>query len=66
MQIKMYGKPKPPFTDSRCTMAIKERQGQNRSFLSRSPALPHIKRLGWTKTHDKTFVVLGGFWHSAA
>jgi hypothetical protein len=37
-----------------------------RSFLSRPPALPHIKGLGWTKTRDKTFAVLGGFWHDAA
>lgn len=40
--------------------------GQIRSFLSLPPALPRIKALGWTKTHDKTFVVLRGFWHSAA
>ena len=26
---------------------------------------PRIKGLGWTKTHDKTFAVLGGFWHDA-
>lgn len=35
------------------------------SFLSRSPALPRIKDLAGTKTSDKTFAVLGGFWHDA-
>ena len=39
---------------------------RKRSFLSSPPALPHIKDLGGTKTHDKAFAVLGGFWHSAA
>lgn len=34
-----------------------------RSFLSRHYALPGIKDLGWTKPHDKTFAVLGVFWH---
>ena len=45
---------------------LREVVDQIRSFLSLPPALPRIKGLGWTKTHDKTFVVLGGFWHSAA
>ena len=27
---------------------------------------PRIKGLGRTKTYDKAFAVLGGFWHSAA
>jgi hypothetical protein len=40
--------------------------GQKQSFLSLPPALTRIKDLGGTKTHDKTFAVLGGFWHSAA
>jgi hypothetical protein len=40
--------------------------GQKWSFLSRPPAVPRIKDLGGTKTHDKTFVVLGDFWHHAA
>jgi hypothetical protein len=35
-------------------------------FCPDPPALPRIKDLGRTKTHDKTFAVLGGFWHSAA
>jgi len=35
-------------------------------FCPDRPALPRIKGLGWTKTRDKTFVVLVGFWHSAA
>ena len=35
-------------------------------FCPAPPALPHIKGLGWTKTHDNTFAVLGGFWHDAA
>ncbi len=35
-------------------------------LLKTTPALPRIKGLGWTKTSDKTFAVLGGFWHSAA
>jgi hypothetical protein len=39
---------------------------KNGPFLSRSPTLHYIKGLGWTKPHDKTFAVLGGFWHSAA
>jgi hypothetical protein len=34
-------------------------------FCPGPPALPRIKGLGWTKTHDKTFAVLGGFWHDA-
>jgi hypothetical protein len=43
-----------------------EHVGQIRSFLSLPPALPRIKDLAGTKTHDKTFAVLGGFWHDAA
>lgn len=39
---------------------------KNRRFCPDRPALPHIKGIGWTKTHDKTFAVLGGFWHSVA
>jgi hypothetical protein len=38
----------------------------NGRFCPDPPALPRIKDLGRTKTHDKTFAVLGGFWHSAA
>lgn len=34
---------------------------QKWSFLSRPTALSSIKGLGWTKTHDKTFAVMGGF-----
>ena len=41
-------------------------EGPKRSFLALPPALPRIKVLGGTKTHDKTFAVLGGFWHDAA
>jgi hypothetical protein len=40
--------------------------GRKWSFLALPPALPQIKGLGWTKTYDKTFAVLGGFWHDAA
>ena len=36
-------------------------RGHKRSFLSLPPALPCIKGLGGTKTHDKTFAVLGEF-----
>lgn len=39
---------------------------KNGRFCPDPPALPHIKGLGWTKTHGKTFAVLGGFWHDAA
>jgi hypothetical protein len=35
-------------------------------FCPGHPALPRIKRLGRTKTSDKTVVVLGGFWHGEA
>ena len=56
-----------------CTRAVvagyvllRSAERRKRSFLSRPPALPSIKGLGRTKTHDKTFAVLGGFWHSAA
>lgn len=35
-------------------------------FWPDPPALPRINGLGWTKTRDKTFAVLGGFWHDAA
>ena len=45
---------------------VSRREAQNGRFCPDRPALPRIKGLGWTKTHDKTFVVLGGFWHSAA
>lgn len=40
--------------------------GHKRSFLFTPPAPPDINDLDGTKTHDKTFAVLGGFWHSAA
>lgn len=33
----------------------------NGRFWPDRPALPRIKSLAWTKTHDKTFAVLGGF-----
>ncbi len=35
-------------------------------FWPGRPALPRINGLGWTKTRDKTFAVLGGFWHGVA
>lgn len=40
--------------------------GGNGRFCPDRPALPRIKDLDWTKTHDKTFAVLGGFWHDVA
>lgn len=42
------------------------RLGQKQSFLARAPALPRVKDLAGTITHDKTFAVLGGFWHCSA
>lgn len=35
-------------------------------FCPDRPALARLKGLGRTKTHDKTFAVLGGFWHDVA
>jgi hypothetical protein len=46
-------------------LLVRERE-ENGRFCPNRPALPHIKGLDGTKTHDKTFAVLGGFWHSAA
>jgi len=39
---------------------------RNGRFCPAPPALSGIKDLGGTKTYDKAFAVLGGFWHSAA
>lgn len=47
-------------------MVHPEGAGETGQFLAPCPAPPKIKRLGGTKSHDKTFAVLGGFWHSVA